>query len=59
MSAIGSINSVSAANAYQAQQSTPPPKPAQKPSGQDSVQLSKAALAALTGGDADHDGDSR
>ncbi|MGH9593228.1 MAG: hypothetical protein ACRD5L_09060 [Bryobacteraceae bacterium] len=56
MSAINSISSVKAA--YE-QQSPPPPKPPQSQPGQDSVQLSKAALTALTSGDADHDGDRR
>jgi hypothetical protein len=57
MSAISSISNVSAAYTRQAQQSAPQPK-AQPSPAQDTVHLSKAALAALKGGDADHDGDS-
>jgi hypothetical protein len=57
MSAISSISNVSAAYTRQAQQTAPQPKPQQKPV-QDSVHLSKVALAALKGGDVDHDGDS-
>jgi len=59
MTAISSISTVKAAYAEQAQHNAPPPKPPQSQPGQDSVQLSKAALASLTGGDVDHDGDSR
>jgi hypothetical protein len=58
MSAISSVNTASAVHAYKAPQSAPQPKPAKSQPGGDSVQLSKAALAALSGGDADHDGDS-
>ena len=57
MSAIISVSNLSAAQAYQPQQTTPQPKPQQTPARQDSVQLSQAAQAALSG-DADHDGDS-
>jgi hypothetical protein len=58
MSSISNISTASAVPAYQPQ-SPRSPKPAQsQSSGGDTVQLSKAALAALKSGDADHDGDS-
>lgn len=57
MAAISSVSSVSAAQqAYQAPKSAPPPKPARSQSGEDSVHISKAALATLRGGDPDSDG---
>ena len=57
---INPISSASTVYAPQGAQSAPPQKPVQnQSSGQDTVQLSKAALAAAKGGgDADHDGDS-
>jgi hypothetical protein len=58
MSAISSVSQVTRAYTEQTQKSTPPSKPAQHQSGKDTVQLSKTARAALSGGDADHDGDS-
>ena len=60
MAAIGSISSVNAALLAQIQgtaQQQQPPKPAQA-APQDTVHISKAALAALGSGDSDHDGDS-
>ena len=60
MSGISSVSSATQAQQiYQTQQAAAQQKPAQTPSNQDSVQLSKAALQALKGGgDVDHDGDS-
>jgi len=58
MTPISSIGNVSTAYAHQAQQSATQPKPQQSEPTKDTVQLSKAALAALKGGDVDHDGDS-
>ncbi len=58
MAAISGVSGVSAAY-YQPQQSAPQSKPVKSQPGEDSVQLSKAAQAALSGnGDVDHDGDS-
>jgi hypothetical protein len=55
---VGSIGGASSVYAlYSQPQSAPPHKPAQTSPGQDTVHLSKAAQAALSG-DADHDGDS-
>jgi hypothetical protein len=58
MTAIGNLSSVGAAHAPPAHQNAPQSKTQQSQSGPDTVHLSKAALAALSGGDADHDGDS-
>ncbi len=60
MSAISSVGSATPVDAYSAPQSAPPAKQAQSKPIEDTVQLSKAAQAAIAGGggDADHDGDS-
>ena len=58
MAAINPVASPIAASEYQTHQRVPQ-KPVQSHPISDSVHLSKAALASLKGGDADHDGDSR
>ena len=60
MSAISSVSHVSSAPAPQVQKSAAAAsKPPVHQAGKDTVQLSKTAKAALSGGDVDHDGDSR
>ena len=55
---ISPISSSPSTYATGATQSAPPPAPAKTSAPQDTVQLSEAAQAALSGGgDPDHDGD--
>ena len=57
MASISSVINASSIYAYEAQQAKTPQKPTQPYNPTDTVELSKAALAPLTSGDNDSDGE--